>query len=186
MPTHSLIRRCAAVVDRLDIPGPFDIERLCAMLSDRRRAELGRPLVLVPYEFPPDAETGDLVTGLWIATADTDYVCFERRDEPLVRELTIGHELGHILAGHRAADAAVSIAGLFAGSGIEPGLIEHMFRRTGMYSRAEEEEAELIGTMLLERASRRAPARPEAAPHEVHALSVLGSALRPQPPGRPA
>lgn len=185
MPTPSLIRRCAAIVDGLDIPSPFDIERLCASLSERRRAEVGRSLALIPYEFPADAETGDLVTGLWIATGDTDYVCYEPRDEPLVRELTIGHELGHILAGHRAADAAVSIAALFAGSGIEPELIEHMFRRTGLYSRVEEEEAELIGTMILERASRRPPARPEAAPREVHALSVLGSALRPRQPGRP-
>ena len=70
----ALWRRCQAVVDRLDLPDPFDAETFIAALARRR----GRPIELIGVPSRPDRPCGLLVTtarsDLIIYSSDTSTV----------------------------------------------------------------------------------------------------------------
>jgi hypothetical protein len=111
-------------------------------LAARRR---GRPLQLLAVAL----EVGPC--GVWIVTDRGDYVFYERATSPLHHRHIILHELSHVLCGHvgGAAGAVTS-----AVSTLLPHLREDVVRRVltrTSYSQMEEQEAEILATLLLER-----------------------------------
>jgi hypothetical protein len=175
-----LRRRCERRLRDLEVPAPFHVHAFCEGLARRR----GRPIVLRPL---PRASG---CSGLWVATPAADVVFYETETSPLHREHIILHELCHLLLGHAPggapggalADYAVQ-AGLFPG--LRPEAVRRTLERAG-YSTEEDREAELLASMILERAARSRPrASGRAGPAEEVPVRRLEAALD-AAPGAPA
>ncbi|MEU8183489.1 hypothetical protein AB0B85_17415 [Micromonospora sp. NPDC049044] len=138
---HRLRRRCERILDELEVPEPFDIQTLCDALGARR----GRPIHLMPIRLP--AQT---VCGMCVPTRDFDAIFFEQDTSPLHQQLIIGHELGHLLAGHRATEVLDADASRLLLPDLDPQLVQRSLGRSN-YAAAEEREAEMIGSLLLRR-----------------------------------
>lgn len=85
--------------------------------------------------------------GAWIAEPSVDVVFYEERAAPLHQRHIILHELGHLLCDHDGLDGT-DLATLL--SGIDPS--DEGLRGT-RYTDAEEQEAEMIATLILTRIS---------------------------------
>ncbi|MFI7593539.1 hypothetical protein [Micromonospora sp. NPDC049359] len=138
---HRLRRRCERIVAELEMPDPFDVRRLCDVLGERR----GRPIHLVPIALP--AQT---VCGMCVPTNDFDAIFYEQDTSPLHQLLIIGHELGHLLAGHQATEVLDADASRLLLPDLDPQLVRRSLGRSN-YAAAEEREAEMIGSLLLRR-----------------------------------
>jgi hypothetical protein len=124
------------------MPVPFDAHELCAMVAARR----GRPIRLVPM----DGLTG--VCGLWVATASTDLIFYERVTTPPHQEHIILHELSHVLCDHqRAASAALGSQVEELLPNLDPEMVHRVLGRAG-YTSEEEREAELLASLIRQRA----------------------------------
>jgi hypothetical protein len=132
-------------LDGVDVPEPFDVDVFASTVAARRN----RPLRLMPKQ----TATGPC--GVWIATPDADYVFFENGTSAIHREHIILHELGHLLGEHEAHETIDEdvLRQLFCGLDLD--VIRRVLGRTS-YSAAEEQEAEMIASIVLERAGRRA------------------------------
>ena len=138
---HRLRRRCEQLVAELEVPEPFDIRKLCDVLGERR----ARPIHLVPIRLP--AHT---VCGMCVPTGDFDAIFFEQDTSPLHQLLIIGHELGHLLAGHEATEVLDADASRLLLPDLDPQLVQRSLGRSN-YAADEEREAEMIGSLLLRR-----------------------------------
>lgn len=65
--------RHAAMVRDLQVPAPFDLGQFVAGLE----RQWGRPIRLRPFSFGPGG-----LCGLWIGTADADYIYHEAETTP--------------------------------------------------------------------------------------------------------
>lgn len=142
MELKALRRRCEARLRELDLPTPFDVHGFCERVARRR----DRPIILRPIA----TQVGPW--GLWAAGEHTDYILYESSTSSLHQEHIILHELSHLICGHRPArvtEPAVAAA-LFAD--LSPDTIQRMLSRA-TYSAAEEQEAEVLASVLLERVS---------------------------------
>ena len=141
--------RCRARLDELHLPCPFDVRTLCADLGRRR----GRPVELVEMALPADAPG-----GLWVSTAHTDYIVYEHATSPLHQEHIIVHELSHILCGHTGGPTLSEEHATRLFPQLDTGMIRRVLGRAG-YPSEEEQEAEMLASMILHRAERhrRAP-----------------------------
>lgn len=140
-----LRRRCEARLRGLELPVPFDVRAFAEGLARRR----GRPIVLRPL---PRAGG---CSGLWVATPAADVVFFEAETSPLHQEHILLHELCHLVLEHRpGAPPPAGPAGLFPD--LRPEAVRRMLQRAG-YSTDEDREAELLASMILERATRTPP-----------------------------
>ncbi|MFF3209826.1 hypothetical protein ACFYYB_04100 [Streptomyces sp. NPDC002886] len=145
-PQPSLRKRCEAILGRLDLTDPFSLDGLCERIAEQR----GRPIRLHPL--PKEAaESG--VCGLWVGTADVDYVFYEAQTTPLHREHIVLHELGHILFGHHSLDAPVEDP---RGAGGPDGAVPTVLGRTN-YTTRQEREAEMLASMIRIRTGSRGP-----------------------------
>lgn len=135
----SLLRACKKRLAELDLPVEHDIAELVEHLSGRR----DRPIVLMPIA----VRAGD-PSGLWVATAAVDFIGYQANTSRHHQEHIIAHELGHMICCHRGIvqpdEHSVSL--LFPD--LAPDLVRDLLRRTG-YSDAQEEEAEIIGSLLV-------------------------------------
>lgn len=138
---YRLRKRCERIVAELEVPEPFDIQTLCDALGERR----GRPIHLVPIKLP--AQT---VCGMCVPTGDFDAIFFEQDTSPLHQQLIIGHELGHLLAGHQATEVLDADASRLLLPDLDPQLVQRSLGRSN-YAATEEREAEMIGSLLLRR-----------------------------------
>ncbi|RSS74045.1 hypothetical protein [Streptomyces sp. WAC06614] len=155
----SLRRRCEAILGQLDLTHPFSLDALCERIAERR----GRPIVLHPL--PREAaESG--ICGLWLGTATADYVFYEAQTTPVHQEHIVLHELGHILFDHN------SLEGEETGDGTAPVILG----RTN-YTTRQEQEAEMLASMIRTRAG----LRPAAEPQDT--LAKLESAMGYHPRG---
>ena len=166
---HDPTDKYQVLLEKISLTGPFSLQEFCEALSAKRVEELGRPLIAVPYAFPPAEELGEEISGLWIATLDTDYIFYEQNADPLVQKQIVFHEASHMIEGHEPIDAATAMNRLFEGSGISPELVRHMYRRTN-FSDREEAEAEHGGTLLLAASARPRTIRADASAKEAAAL----------------
>ncbi len=86
-------------------------------------------------------------SGLWIATAEVDVIGYQANTSRHHQEHIIAHELGHMVCCHHGVvqpdDRSVSL--LFPD--LAPGLVRELLHRTS-YSDAQEEEAEITGSLL--------------------------------------
>ena len=145
---RELRRRGEARLRDLDLSIPFDLEAFCRALARRR----GRSLQVHPLA------TGIAPYGLWLATPAADYVVYEADTSPLHRLHIILHELSHIIYEHRPVPfgdhSAPILSDVFPD--FQPDTIRYLLQRT-IYSTDEEQEAEVLATLILERI--------DAAPH---------------------
>ena len=134
-----LRKRCAALVRDLPMPVPFDAPALCAAVAERR----GRPIRLVPMA----GLTG--VCGLWVATATTDLIFYEQVTTPPHREHIILHELSHVLCDHPSSSLGTQVEELLPS--LDPEMVQRVLGRAG-YTSEEEREAELLASLIRQRA----------------------------------
>lgn len=127
------------ILRELDIDSPLDVHVLCERLGERR----GHPIRLVPYPLPVPG-----VFGLWIGTADADYILYQRDTTTAHHEHIILHEVGHIISGHDSDEHDSDIwSQLFPD--IPPEMVRRALRRDG-YGPSVEREAEMVATVIKE------------------------------------
>ncbi|MEV6524290.1 hypothetical protein AB0M43_20250 [Longispora sp. NPDC051575] len=148
---RALWRSCRDTVSHLAIPDPFDVGEFLDGLAAQR----GRPIELVPVRAP----TGS-ACGLLVSTDHTDYICYPEDTTPLHREHILLHEVGHLVRGHVGTTALDGVGALL------PSLSAELVRRVlgrGGYTETQEQEAELIASLIARRVHRRrtdGPAEP--------------------------
>lgn len=139
----ALHSRCEERLKELLLPYPFTIEGFQVGLSTTRR----RPLHV--GGMPSPALEGP--SGVWIATPEADYVFVDEGARGLHREHIVLHELAHMICDHSGApvlsheDAAALLPSL------DGATVARVLGRT-RYSQAEEREAELLATLIGQRA----------------------------------
>lgn len=137
---RTLMRRCRAVTDTLTLPDPFDVGELCRAVGERR----GRPIVLAPL-----TTTGG-PCGLWLKTADLDFIFHETGTSALHQNHIVLHELGHVLLDQHQAESLDDemIRQLFPD--LDPAAVRSALGRT-RYTAVEEQEAEVFAHLVLAR-----------------------------------
>ncbi|KAA2255218.1 hypothetical protein F0L68_28770 [Solihabitans fulvus] len=146
---HELRQRSEALVrdldERVGVPNPFDID----VLVDRLESYRGRPI-----DLHPTARTAGGTCGMWIRERDRDVIAYAAQTSTPHQDHIILHEIGHMIADHQGECLlTVGDAQLLAPH-VKPELIEHMFARSA-YSSEEEQEAEMIASLIWQYASRR-------------------------------
>ncbi|MEU8463451.1 hypothetical protein [Streptomyces sp. NPDC029003] len=142
-------RRSREFVDGLDLPAVDSVLDLVPFMEER----LDRSIRLMPFASDPaDLDSLDAASpcGLWLATAETDYVFYDTAISRAHAEIIVGHEFGHMLKRHRgtAPLATGGLGGLI--TDIDPATVQLVLGRT-RYNEPEEFEAELLGSLLQER-----------------------------------
>ncbi|MFI1971527.1 hypothetical protein BLA24_31250 [Streptomyces cinnamoneus] len=139
-----LRRASEAILARLDLPDGCSI----ATLTDRLSTDRGRPIQLVPL--PLGAETP---CGMWLATDVADIIIVEANTSRLHRDHIIAHELAHMLCRHSDSTGPdpTGIGRLLPN--LDPRLVREVLGRTS-YSTEEEQEAEIVASLILERVTR--------------------------------
>ena len=140
------------MVDRLDLPDPFDAEGFIAALARKR----GRPIELIGVPARPDRPCGLLVT-----TARTDLIIYSSDTSTVHRRHILLHEAAHLVCEHDAAGPGPGGGLSTLLPHLSPSLIRSVLGRT-VYTEPQEREAELIATMIHHRVARgrTSPARP--------------------------
>jgi len=154
-------RRCETIVRLLDqriggIPVPFDLNTLL----DQLEAERDRPIELVPFS----ATAPGKPCGMWVGTDHLDLIYYEETTSSLHQDHIILHEIGHMVCDHTGAALATTdqIRSLLLTDTVRDQV--HTVLGRGAYTAGEEQEAEMVATLILERAARPAPAAPVVAP----------------------
>jgi hypothetical protein len=146
-PQDVTIRRCAAVARDLALPAPFAMDEFRMCLERRRR----RVVRLLPMVMEPGAPS-----GVWIGTADADYLYYEEQTSPFHQAHIVLHLAGPMLLGdgrgpaidsRLVPDVGQQLIGLMLGSS-EPDPVTSL-------------EAETFAFRALEQ-GRRGPSAPAA------------------------
>ncbi len=155
-----LRRRCEELLQKVQLPKTFSVETLCDTLATRS----GRPILLSPIS------TSGVMSGAWVPTRFGDVVFFDRSATGVRREQVILHEVAHILFGHEGRELSdMDVASLLLYD-MDPAVLKAVVQR-GIYSSQEEQEAEMLASMLLEH-------KVDEAPRSVTDESPAATALR--------
>lgn len=132
----ALQRRCAAILRDLGVRRSLSLDAVRERVEQLR----GRPLVV--RELPEQVAVAG-ACGLWLGTDDADYVFYEARTAPLHREHIILHEIGHVLCDHHRGLTVQA-------DDLEPtmALPFNRLMARASYTTAEEQEAEMIATLI--------------------------------------
>ncbi|SDD96975.1 hypothetical protein [Actinokineospora iranica] len=141
-------RKCRSLVDGITLPRPFSVSALVAQLAEQRN----RPI-----------EIGTLPAGLtvnacgaWLQLADRDVIFVEAKTTPFHRDHIVLHEIGHMLCDHHSKSAdLVADLGRFLPD-LSPALVRRLLARTS-YTTDEEQEAELVASLIRITAQAQAP-----------------------------
>jgi hypothetical protein len=144
LPARRLRKRCWAIVRRLHLPDPFSVPALCDSISAQR----GRALYLHPLE--KSESVLDMPCGMWVATDVADHIFFEQQTSTFHQEHIIVHELGHMICGHTIAMLGDEFDSVVAGGDTGDEVVQQALLRAS-YNTEQEQEAELVATLLLER-----------------------------------
>lgn len=174
MDLKQLRQRCEVRLRELDLPAPFDVDAFCGSLAARR----GRPVVLRPLV----SKTGPW--GLWVAGAAADFIFYEQETSLLHQEHIILHEASHLLCGHDPRPVSDAEFSRLLLPDLDPEVVRSVLRRAA-YSAEEEREAELLASLILERAGRGAVTSARAADPEVAALLDRLEHVLEEPAGGP-
>lgn len=136
-------RELRKLIRSLPMPEPFNVETFVELLAEQR----GRPITLHPVV---GLSSDGVCCGVWAVTPFADCIFFEADTTPLHRAQIIGHEIGHMLAGHQPRRGLDHLASLMMPD-LDSSLVSSALLRFG-YSDREEKEAELAGSMILQRA----------------------------------
>ena len=166
---RGLRRRARVLVDALDLPTPCDVETL----RDKVSAECDRAIKLVPM-----ALQGSGFSGLWLETDDADLVVYEETAVTQHRNHIIAHELSHMLCGHNSTEAVSDQAIKVLFPDLDPALVRRMLGRGG-YTDRDEQEAEVVATVMLGRLARSGASAPDELPAaEADVLARIQKSLR--------
>jgi hypothetical protein len=144
MNSRKIRSRCKRLVDALDIPVPFDARELCRRVGAARNRQIHLRSLAMPAGGP---------CGVWVSTDTGDFIFYEEQTSGLHQEHIIVHELGHLLSDHEAsAVLAPEVCQLLLPS-LDPGIVSRVLSRS-RYSAVAELEAEMIASLILERANR--------------------------------
>ena len=150
MGERALRRRCRQLLHSLDIRPPLDVVDLCERVGRQR----GKPIRLVEHALPVPGPF-----GAWISTPSAEFILYQKETSGPHQNHIILHELGHILAEHTSDEQDYVLVGGLEPSSVrerypdlDPGAVRRALRRTS-YDTADEREAELVATIILEWAS---------------------------------
>ncbi|WP_329128558.1 ParH-like protein [Streptomyces sp. NBC_01476] len=141
---RQLWQRCRHLVDGLVLPTPFDAETFIGMLAESR----GRPIDLVPVTARPHIPCGLLVT-----TDRADCILYTADTTLLHRQHILLHEAAHLLCGHHETSPSASAAAQMLLPNLPASLIRRVLGRS-VYTEPQEAEAELVASLILNRAAR--------------------------------
>ena len=153
-----LRRRCRTLLRDVRLPERFTAQSLCEVVAERR----GRRLHLHPMA--PFAADEQLPSGMWVATDVADHIFYEQQTSQFHQDHIIFHEIGHILCGHTSPLIA------------EPpnaDTVAQVLNRAG-YTTGQEQEAEMVATLLLGRAHTAPGALNETEKRISNALGLAG------------
>jgi len=152
MDLRSVRRRCESTLRTVTIPDPFEVNEFAAVVSGRR----GRRLELLPKQ------TSAGPCGVWVALRDVDYVFYEPDTSALHRDHIVVHELGHLLRQHEPTECVDDgvLRELFPG--LSADMVKRVLGRTS-YNDVEEQEAEMIASLVSEQVHRRELLKPSNA-----------------------
>ncbi|MEV6809974.1 hypothetical protein [Streptomyces sp. NPDC051132] len=167
--------RCDAILGGLplDDARPVTIDALCAAIEQRS----GRRLALSPL--PEQAGTAGLC-GLWISLGDTDHIFYEASTNAFHQRHIILHELSHLLLDHETErDGGGPPPGLDAlFPGLDPAMVRRLLARGRTdYTERQEQQAELLATLIHQRSAGRASRRGTPARTGSAVLDRLARAL---------
>jgi len=146
--------RHAALVRELDIPAPFDLGEFVAGLERQRH----RPIRLSPFSSGPGVPC-----GLWIGTAEADYIYHEQGTTPYHQTHIALHELAHMLLDHRGATQVWERLVNLLVPDVDPQLVQLILGRS-MYSTQEERDAETLASLIHEQSGDQPQPLPPAGP----------------------
>jgi IrrE N-terminal-like domain len=143
-PEPQILLRCRAIIGSLPIPRPFDVDAFRAALETQR----SRRLVLTTATLPPGC------TGLWAASRSADYIFYGHDAAPAEQLRAIGHELGHMILGHRGMQISASEFARLLFLHLDPHKVAAALALVPViarYSETEEAEADVFASLLLDR-----------------------------------
>ncbi len=154
--SHPGSHHCQEILDNLDIPEPFELATFIAYLVSVR----GRRINVRPFR----AKQG--LCGVWIRARQVDYIYYDEHTTDLHRTHIVVHEIAHMLLGHQGTSLIAGELSPLLAPSLGAELIGTMLGRGGAYASPQEREAELLASVILERASRPSPREPVASvPH---------------------
>jgi hypothetical protein len=128
--------RCDALLATLELGTPYDLKQLIERLAAQR----GRPIELVAD--PPPGQG-----GVWIERADRDSIHYPQHTSRFHQALIILHEVAHMVLQHTACDVVEDVL-----PNLSPATVRRVLCRHARSTR-EEREAELLASLLLQRAA---------------------------------
>lgn len=128
------------------LPRNGDVDEFVATVGARR----GRRLKVLVCDLPDDAPS-----GLWLPTADVDYIVHGADLTFEHRRVVVCHEIAHMLLNHSAREGGIDTSAV--APTIEPSVAARFFTRHG-YVDEVESEAEALGTLLAAELAARASA----------------------------
>lgn len=141
--SRQLWRRCRRIAGEVWVPEPFDIGTLIAGLARRR----GRPIELLPVR-----SRHDIPCGLLVTTERADYIVYSADTSALHQQHILLHEAAHIICGHQNNCHTTVNAASVVLPHLNPGLVRRVLGRT-VYTEPQEQEAELVASLILARAT---------------------------------
>ncbi|GAA1242022.1 hypothetical protein GCM10009665_35980 [Kitasatospora nipponensis] len=123
---------------------PFDAAAFIGQLAEQR----GRPIELIAV--PARANTP---CGLLVTTERFDCILYAADTTALHQQHILLHEAAHLLCGHHESAPAGSAAAQVLLPHLSAELVQRVLGRT-VYTEPQEQEAELVASMILHRASR--------------------------------
>ncbi|WDN57289.1 ParH-like protein [Streptomyces clavuligerus] len=158
-------RRTRRLADTLELPTPFSAEALITALAERR----GRPIEILTAPLP-----APVPCGLLVATDRADYIVCTAQTTELHRQHILLHEAAHLLCGHDRTALPETPALPLLVPGLPDGLVRRVLGRTG-HSEPQEQEAELLASLILRRALREAAGRAEDIAAQGGAGALIGA-----------
>ncbi|MCP2329924.1 hypothetical protein G443_000194 [Actinoalloteichus cyanogriseus DSM 43889] len=170
---HDLRRRCEERVRQLDrsagIPRPFDL----TVFLDRLAHHRGRPITLHPSD-----HVAGRACGMWLDLGDMDVIAHARTTPLHVWHIVL-HEVGHMISDHAGAHLLDRDFLRALAPDLDPDVVVRTLGRSS-YSAVEEQEAEMIASLILGRAgapprrSHRSDTSPDIAQAADRAEDIFG------------
>lgn len=145
------------------MPDPFTAQKLCKRIAAQRR----RSLDLLPLPAPTVPGTP---SGMWLMTESRDYIFYDSQTSLPHQEHIILHEIGHMLCDHYQGERGTQLYRHIDVN--DPDSVHRVFLRI-RYTNRQEQEAELVASLILTAIGR----RPALSPF-TGVLASMESALR--------
>jgi hypothetical protein len=160
---RELRRRCERLLDDngILVPSPFDRHELVDVIGQRRQHPIELRNLPVPV---PDCG----YSGVWVHTATLDLIFVDATRSSWEQDHITAHEVGHILFGHAASDVDL---GEILLPDLDMSVVRAMLGRHD-FSTGQEREAEMMATVIIDRAARSAPTASPRLAQVTDALSL--------------